>query len=373
MAKWILSVIARRTKALFARFIVSNCLTPATGWRIMVGLMENVSFTAPRAALKIIATGVALPETCVTSRELDNRLGKRPGYVEKRAGIARRYHAGAQESQAELGARALHDALAHAGLPAESVDLVICASAIAVQALPCTAVHIMKAARLPAGVAGFDVNSSCVSFIAALDVAAGLLNTGAYRCIAIVSSDLASRGIDWSHEEASLIFGDGAACAIVEKGDGRSGIIASLAETYPAGSALCEIRAGGTRCNPRTGMEDADFLFHMQGKALFRQAASLIEGYFARLLARSGMTLADIATLVPHQASHLALEHMRKRLNVPETVLVDIYRDYGNQVSASIPTALHEAMISGRCIPGKPLMLMGTAAGLTFAGMVLLP
>ncbi len=140
---------------------------------------------------------------------------------------------------------------------------------------------------MPVGVAGFDINSSCVSFISALEVAAGLLNCGAYRRIAIVSADIASRGIDWDHEESSLIFGDGAACAIVERGDGRSGIIASLIEMYPEGSELCEIRAGGTRRNPRSGVSDSDFLFHMQGKPLFRFASSLIEDYFSRLLQKA--------------------------------------------------------------------------------------
>lgn len=87
---------------------------------------------------------------------------------------------------------------------------------------------------------------------------------------------------------SSLIFGDGAACAIVERGDGRSGILASLVEMYPTGSELCEIRAGGTRCNPRSGMDNDDFLFHMQGKRLFRQASGIIEDYFQRLLEKSG-------------------------------------------------------------------------------------
>lgn len=122
---------------------------------------------------------------------------------------------------------------------------------------------------MPVGVAGFDINSSCVSFISALEVAAGLLNCGAYRRIAIVSADIASRGIDWDHEESSLIFGDGAACAIVERGDGRSGIIASLIEMYPEGSELCEIRAGGTRRNPRSGVSDSDFLFICRGNRCF--------------------------------------------------------------------------------------------------------
>lgn len=335
--------------------------------------MSSMFESKINAALKIISTGIALPANKVTSAELDSRLGKPQGYVEKRSGIGWRYHAFHDDSQAELAAQALHNALNAGLLTPSSVDLVICASAIAVQALPCSAIHILKAARMPTGVAGFDINSSCVSFISALEVAAGLLNTGAYRRIAIVSADIASRGIDWDHEESSLIFGDGAACAIVERGDGRSGIMASLIEMYPEGSELCEIRAGGTRRNPRSGMENSDFLFHMQGKALFRFASSLIDDYFARLLDKSAVTLADIATVVPHQASHLSLEHMRKRLHVPESVLIDVYRRYGNQVAASIPTALHEAAIGGRLTPGRPVMLIGTAAGLTLAGMVLLP
>ncbi|SMB38623.1 Beta-ketoacyl-acyl-carrier-protein synthase I [Serratia proteamaculans] len=323
--------------------------------------------------LKVIATGAALPPNRVDSSTLDSLLRKPPGYVEKRSGISYRFHAADDASQAELAVAALQDAITRGRLEAQSIDLLISASAISVQALPCTAAHILKVAGLAPGTAGFDINSSCVSFISAMQVAAGLLNAGTYRRIAIVSADLASRGIDWEHEESSLIFGDGAACAIVERGDGSSGILASLVETYPEGSELCEIRAGGTRRNPRAGMNNSDFLFHMQGKKLFRQASALIEDYLARLLAASGLTLAQIATVVPHQASHLSLEHMRKRLHVSAEVLVDIYRYHGNQVAASIPTALHAAVTGGRFNPGKPVMLIGTAAGLSLACMVLLP
>ncbi|KAB0880226.1 3-oxoacyl-[acyl-carrier-protein] synthase III C-terminal domain-containing protein [Cronobacter muytjensii] len=329
---------------------------------------------APIASrLNIIATGKALPEQIITSDELDRRLGKPAGYVERRSGILRRHHATHDASQAALAAAALHDACRRHAIEPASIDLLISASAIAVQALPCSAVHVMKAAGLPAGTAGFDVNSSCVSFITAMQVASALLTSGSYRRIAIVAADIASRGIDWQHEESSLIFGDGAACAIVEAGNGRAGILAMKSETYPQGSELCEIRAGGTRKNPRAGMDESDFLFHMQGKALFRQASALIDGFWQRLLEAAGLTLNDIATVVPHQASHLSLEHMRKRLKVRPEALVDIYRLHGNQVAASVPTALHEAFITGRMNPGEPVMLVGTAAGLTLAGMVLLP
>lgn len=333
--------------------------------------IDNLSHSV--LPLKIIATGAALPSGCIESSALDRQLNKPVGYVEKRSGIIYRFHASNQASQAELAVAALDDALARHAIPRDSIDLLISASAIAVQALPFSAAHILKIAGLPSGTAGFDINTSCVSFISALQVAAGLLNAGVYRRIAIVSADIASRGIDWEDEESSLIFGDGAACAIVERGDGRSGILSYLMETYPEGSDLCEIRAGGTRRNPRAGMNDSDFLFHMKGKQLFRQASALIEGYLERLLSAAGLTLPQIATVVPHQASHLSLEHMRKRLHVAPEALVDIYRYRGNQVAASIPSALHEAAITDRLNANQPVMLIGTAAGLTLGGMVLLP
>lgn len=324
-------------------------------------------------AMKIIATGTALPAQKITSAQLDAQLNKPAGYVERRSGIVHRYHASRDASQAELGAQALRSALADGHLAPDSIDLLLFASAVPIQALPYSASHVLKVSPLPAGTACFDINSSCVSFISALQVAGALLNAGAYRRIAIVSTDLASRGIDWADEESSLIFGDGAACAIVERGNGRSGIAACLLETYPQGSDLCEIKAGGTRRNPRAGMELHDFLFHMQGKRLFKQASALIEGFFERLFAASGFALADMATVVPHQASHLSLEHMRKRLGVPSERLIDIYRHHGNQVAASIPTALHHARSTGRLPEGEPALLIGTAAGLTLGGMVIIP
>lgn len=323
--------------------------------------------------LKIVASGVALPADRILSADLDKRFNKRSGYVEKRAGIRWRYHAAHSDSQAVLAAEALHHALAQQNIDPASVDALICASAIPVQALPCSAAHILACSSLTPGIACFDVNASCVSYLSALQIAAGLLATNQYQRIAIVSADLASRGIDWTHEESSLIFGDGAACTIVEKGDGRSGILSFRLETYPEGLDMCEIRAGGTRCNPRSGMKEDDFLFHMEGKPLFRLASSLIEGFMDRVLSQAGIALSQIDTVVPHQASHLSLEHMRKRLKITDKQLVDIYATRGNQVAASIPSALHEAIITGRFYGTSGVLLVGTAAGLALSAMVLVP
>ncbi|SFU94106.1 3-oxoacyl-[acyl-carrier-protein] synthase III C-terminal domain-containing protein [Xenorhabdus koppenhoeferi] len=323
--------------------------------------------------LKIIASGTALPEYRVYSSDLDIKLNQPNGFVEKRSGIEYRYHSDYEMPPAKLAVEALHTTLQNHQIPPSSIDLLISASAIPIQALPYSAAHILKESQLKAGTACFDINTSCVSFISALHVASGLLAAKQYRRIAIVSAEIPSRGIDWSHQESSLIFGDGAACMIVERGDGQSGIVTYKHETYPEGLELCEIRAGGTRKNLRTGMEDSDFLFQMQGKPLFKMTASLIEGFTERVLASTDLTMSEIDTVIPHQASHLGLEHIRKRLNIKDERFVNIYRYRGNQVAASIPSALHEAIITDRYYGRDYVMLLGMAAGLSLSEMILKP
>lgn len=325
------------------------------------------------APLKIIASGVALPKNKIYSSMLDEKLNKTTGFVEKHSGIEYRYHANNTDSQAQLAAQAIENALQQNGLPPQSIDMLINASAIPVQALPCSAAHVLEQSNLNDGIACFDINSSCISFITALQVAAGMLATSQFQRIAIVSADIASRGIDWQDKESSLIFGDGAACVIVEKGDGSSGIISYTHTTHVDGIDFCEIRAGGTRKNPRSGMTEDDFLFHMQGKKLFRMASALIEEFMQRVFSESNLQLEQIDTVVPHQASHLSLEHMRQRVGVTPDQLIDIYRHRGNQVAASIPSALHEAIITGRFYEKQNVMLIGTAAGLALCAMVLVP
>ena len=323
--------------------------------------------------MKIISTGIALPTGIITATELDKKLNKPIGYSLKHSGIEHRYHADYKLDQADLAVQALNDALERNNIPDESIDLLISASAIPVQALPYSAAHIINMSKLPNKTPGLDINVSCVSFITALHTAACLINSNSYKRIAIVSAELASRGLNWNDEESSMIFGDGAACAIIEKGDGTSGILSYLLETHTDGIEFCEIKAGGTRRNLKSGMEPNDFLFQMQSKPLFKLAAKRIEPFFQKLLDSAEVKLSDIKAVIPHQASHLSLEHMQKRLKIPTKAFINIYRFRGNQIAASIPSALHEAFISNRLQDHQPSMLIGTAAGLTFAGMILLP
>ena len=184
--------------------------------------------------------------------------------------------------------------------------------------------------------------------------------TGVYRRIAIVCAEIASRGLNWQDHESSLIFGDGAAAVIVEQGDGRAACVAYRLEVHPQGRDLCEIRAGGTRRNPRMGLDEADHYFRMQGKPVFKLASQLMPAFMQHLFAELDYKSQNIDVVVPHQASHLAMQHIKSRLGLGSEQIIDIYATHGNQVAASIPTALHEAFRTGRARHGQKMLLIGT-------------
>lgn len=334
--------------------------------------------TSTPRALRILGTGAAVPEEVVTSLELDERLGLAEGTVEERTGVRSRYVE--RGTAAQLGAQAARKALAAAGLTLDDVDLIIGASGTPDQPLPCNAALLHEELAPGRPIAAFDVNASCLSFLAALDLAATLVDAGRARNILIASADLASVGLDWSDLGASGIFGDGAAAAVVGPAEGTgSAVLAADFETHSEGAHTCEIRGGGSRFAPDRVRELPDDTgdyaewgrFRMEGGAVFRLAIKHLPPFVDRLLAAAGTSIAELPVVVPHQASHHGLDWLRERFEIPEGRLVDIYVDHGNQVAASLPSALHAAIESGRLQRGDHALLLGTGAGLSIGGIVL--
>ncbi|SFB50430.1 3-oxoacyl-[acyl-carrier-protein] synthase-3 [Cohnella sp. OV330] len=325
--------------------------------------------------VKICGTGKYLPGRPVTDAEMDDRLGVARGWTRKTTDVAVRYFAD-DETASEMGAKAAYAALDDAGLRFSDIDCLVCASGTREQALPCTAVYIQQAmGQERSGVPAFDVDATCLSFLNALDVMSCMIAAGRYRRVLIVSTEIASLGLDWRHKESAALFGDGAAAVVLgPAGEGeRSAIIGASLRTYADGAAFSEIRAGGSRRHPR-GLRPAepdDYLFRMDGPAIFKMAARLLPDFADDLLRATGSRMSDFKAVVPHQGSAMAVRLLRKKLGIAESQLVYITPDHGNTIAASIPMGLHEAIRSGRIVRGDRVLMIGTAAGLTLGGLVL--
>jgi 3-oxoacyl-[acyl-carrier-protein] synthase-3 len=218
----------------------------------------------------------------------------------------------------------------------------------------------------------FDINATCLSFLAALDNAACLISAGRYRRILIVSSEVASQALDWEHKESCILFGDGAAAVIVGVSERTGSIIAAKFETYARGAHLAEVKGGGTAVHPRQYSEatKTDFLFRMDGEKLFRMSLEYVPAFMHSLMQEAGTCLDKIDLIIPHQASLNGLQLLQRRLGIPDHKFLIRIQEYGNTIAASIPMVLNDAIKNQRIGRGGRVMLIGTAAGFSIGGVI---
>lgn len=324
--------------------------------------------------VRIAGTGKYLPARIVTAEEVDGLTGKPSGWTMRHTGVRQR-HFVEDETSAFLGAAALQNALAEAG--GGQPDLLLSAGGTPQQPIPCTAAFIAREMGW-SGLPCFDVNATCLGFIPALETAALLIASGKHERIAIVCAEIASRGLNWDQPEAAALMGDGAAAVILTRVTENSvdspALLASAMETWPEGAALTEIRGGGTTLpavRHEPGKNSPDFLFHMDGPGVFRLAAERIGPFVGGLIGDAASRWDGVDLVIPHQGSLLAMRHLRQRLGIPEEKLIEVAADHGNLIAASLPLALHEAILSGRLRRGQTALLLGTSAGFSLGGALL--
>ncbi len=340
--------------------------------------MSQVNLLSPSLGrlelpVRIEGTGKYLPARVVTASEVDKLVGAPDGWTLKHTGVSERRFV-TDETSAFLGAEALRAALNHTD--GKVPDLLISAGGTPQQPIPCTAAFISKEMDWN-GVTCFDINATCLGFLAALHIAVPLLASGRHQRIAIVCAEIASKGLNWAEPEAAALMGDGAAAVILSgalNDDGRPALIASALETWPEGANLTEIRGGGTFL-PATlhepGVNTADFQFHMDGPGVFRLASERMEAFVAAMIGNASDRWAAIDLVIPHQASPMALRHLRRRLGIPAEKLMEIGNDHGNIIAASLPMALHEAIRQDRLRRGQTALFLGTSAGFSLGAALL--
>ncbi|GAB4429990.1 MAG: beta-ketoacyl-ACP synthase III [Anaerolineae bacterium] len=323
--------------------------------------------------LKIAGLGRYLPARVVPNSEVERLCGLPAGWVQARTGVRERRWASG-ESNPAMAAHAAREAIEQAGLLPTDIDLILNASGTQWQHLPDGAPFVQRELGLAdSGVACFSVHATCLSFLLALETAAALLTVGRYRHILIVSTEMPSLAANFAEPESASLLGDAAAAAVVvrpEPGEG-SLLCASHFETYSSGADFAEIRGGGTRQHPnRADTTPQDNLFHMNGPQLLRLTRRYSGDFLERL--RPGLSggLGSVSWVVPHQASMLGLRLLRHFGWPEERVLVTL--DWlGNSVAASIPVTLYQGVQDGRIRRGDEVLLVGTGAGLSLGGVIL--
>lgn len=267
------------------------------------------------------------------------------------------------ETQLQMGVKAAQDALYASKTAISEIDLIISACAVIIQPIPCNAALLHAELGASAKTAALDVCTTCTSFISAFDMADCYIKAGRYKKILIISSDLPSIALNPEETESFSLFSDGAAAAVV--GEGKGEIIKSIQYTFSSGAHLTEIACGGTAAPAFEYNEHDinDYRFTMEGIAVVRAVLKNLPDISREFLVSANTDIDGIDMVIPHQASH-ALELIMKKCKIKKEKYLDIFKEYGNMVSASVPFSLSYALDNGIVKKGDNVLLVGTAAGL---------
>ena len=276
---------------------------------------------------------------------------------------------------AELAEHAARAALADAGRTPADVDMLLFATLSPDLFFPGSGCLLQ--ARLGLGsVPSLDLRTQCTGFLYGLQVADSLIAAGAYRTVLLVGAEVHSTGLDVSTRgrDVAVIFGDGAGAAVLEPAatthDGSGpGVLDVLLHADGTGAELLMLEAPASGRSPRLTpamLEEGRHYPRMDGPAVFRQAVTRLPEVARAILARNGLTVADVDLVVPHQANLRINTHVAEVLGIPPERIVHTVHVWGNTTAASIPTALDLAREDGRARPGMLVLMLAFGAGLTW-------
>ena len=306
----------------------------------------------------ISGVGSALPKRVMTNDDLTRLVDTSDEWIVERTGIRARHIAGEGETTRSLAVAASKAALAHAGINANEIDLIILATSTPDNTFPATATLVQADLGILQG-AAFDMQAVCSGFIYALATADAMIKVGQARHVLVIGSETFSRILDWTDRATCVLFGDGAGAFVLSASETQDGIMAS------------KLRSDGRYCNKLYvdgGPSTTQTVGHlrMEGREVFKHAVVNMAEVMQEVLSEVGLRSAEIDWIVPHQANRRILDSTAKKLGIPEDRVVITLDRHGNTSAASIPLAFDVAVKDGRIKRGQLVLMEAMGGGFTW-------
>jgi 3-oxoacyl-[acyl-carrier-protein] synthase III len=324
-----------------------------------------------RRTVSIIGTGSYVPEKILTNEDLSRMVDTSDEWITTRTGIKQRRVAAKDEQTSDMATKAALKAMEQAKISAKDIDLILVATATPDMLFPATACFVQK--KIGATKAAcLDVSAACAGFLFGLEIGQQFITSHTYDIVLVIGADKLTSITNWTDRNTCVLFGDGAGAAILAHRGGSHGVISTHIASDGRFSDILFMPGGGSRC-PIT-RENAHMnlaTIHMTGKEVYKQAVTAMLSAAKKALDDAGLSIHDIACVIPHQANLRIIEAIADRLGIPlEKFMVNLDR-YGNTSAAAVAIALDEANRSGRIKSGDYVLMVVFGGGLTWAGTVL--
>jgi 3-oxoacyl-[acyl-carrier-protein] synthase-3 len=320
----------------------------------------------------ITGVGMSFPERRLTNADLEQMVETSNEWIVERTGIRERRLVTPGVPASHHGTLAARQALAHAGVATDQLDLILVPTVTPDMMFPCTACIIQE--QLGAAKAwGYDLSGACSGFIFALQAARAQVESGACERALVVGTEVMSSIIDYQDRNTCVLFGDGAGAVLIEPVSEEDGGLLDAINGIDGSGGKYLFMPGGGSLNPASHqtVDQNMHVVHQEGREVYRFAVKGMTSVTEEILQRNGFSAADVALYIPHQANIRIIDAVRKRLGLQESQVAVTIDRFGNTTAASIPSTLRVAYEAGRLHRGDLVVLCSFGAGFTWGASLL--
>ncbi len=327
------------------------------------------------ARAKITALGTYVPPDVITNKDLEKLVDTTDEWILTRTGIRERHRLAPGLGVSDIGVQAAKKVLEQRGIEASEIEAIIVGTVTPDMMFPSTACLVQDKIGAK-GAWGFDVSAGCSGFVFALQAGVKLVESGAHSKVLVIGADANTRMTDYTDRATCVLFGDGGGAVARQSPceEGEIGFIDFVHEVDGSGGVSLNLKRGGS-LNPPTH-ETVDKKMptssYQDGPAVFKFAVRKMAETTVKVLERNGITGADLACFIPHQANKRIIMATAERLEMPEDRVIINIEKYGNTSSGTIPLAMQTAIDEGKLKKGDLVLLGAMGAGFTTVGAALL-
>src|SRR5881398_2630334 len=325
----------------------------------------------PRRTVSIIGTGSYVPKKILTNKDLSRMVDTSDEWITTRTGIKERRIAAKDEQTSDMASKAALKALEQAEVSPKDVDVILVATATPDMLFPATACFVQK--KIGAKKAAcLDISAACAGFLFGIEIAQQFITSHTHDTVLVIGAEKLTSITNWTDRNTCVLFGDGAGAAVLRHRGSTHGVVSTHIGSDGQFSDILFMPGGGSRCPITRDNVDMNLAtIHMTGKEVYKQAVTAMLNAAKKVLDQAGLSIDDIACVIPHQANLRIIEAIADRLKIPlERFYVNLDK-YGNTSAAAVAIALDEANRSGRIKHGDYVLMVVSGGGLTWAGTII--
>ena len=304
--------------------------------------------------IRILGTGAYAPEKIVTNDDLAKIVDTSDEWIKQRTGMSVRHYVGDNENHTYLAEMASKEAIANANIHKDDIGVVIVCTVSADYFSPSAACLIQGRLGLPNDVIAIDIGAGCSGFIFGLETIRALMMARNTKYGLIVGAEVLSKKMNMADRSTCVLFGDGAAAAVVELSD-----------------SLYSSVIGVDGDEEMINIKSPDGYIHMDGQGTYKFAVATVPKVIEQAVQKANLTYDEIDYFVLHQANLRIIESIAKKVKQPMDKFVVNIDKYGNTSAASVGLALDEAVKNGKIKKGDKVLMCAFGAGRTWGAVVL--